>query len=187
MAGPSDAPVEWAGLTRRHPDRCAGHGPGIEDEDMLKNILAAVDFSPVTQDVAAEARALAEAFGAKLWLIHVAAPEPAFVGYDIGPAYIRSAVAAELREQHAALEAWQAELAGSGIDVTARLLPGDPVEKILEEARDMPADRIVIGSHGHGALRDLLMGSVGQGVVRRAECPVLVVPARRAETDDEAS
>ena len=58
-------------------------------------------------------------------------------------------------------------------------IQGSLVEKILTSAETHAADLIVMGSHGHGALYELLVGSVTSGVLHGAKCPVLVVPARR--------
>lgn len=54
------------------------------------------------------------------------------------------------------------------------------MERLLAEQGRLAADAIVLGSHGHGALYDLLVGSVAEGVLRRAPCPVVVVPSRPA-------
>ena len=50
---------------------------------------------------------------------------------------------------------------------------------ILEEAERLEAEVIIMGSHGHGALYDLIVGSVTEGVLRKAKCPVLVLPSKR--------
>jgi hypothetical protein len=60
------------------------------------------------------------------------------------------------------------------------VLSGTPVEVILREAERLRAELLVLGSHGHGLLHSLLVGSVCQGVLRRAPCSVVVVPGRRA-------
>jgi len=52
------------------------------------------------------------------------------------------------------------------------------VDKILREAREQNAGLIVMGSHGHGALYELLIGSVTQGVMKSAQCPVVIVPSK---------
>ena len=59
------------------------------------------------------------------------------------------------------------------------LLEGDPVDKIIYEATRLEPRLIVVGSHGHGALHGLLMGSVSTGILRKTRCPVLVVPVRK--------
>ena len=58
-------------------------------------------------------------------------------------------------------------------------ITGQPVDSILTKARATKAAYIVLGSHGHGAMFDLLMGSTTQGVLRKVRCPVLVVPMER--------
>lgn len=56
---------------------------------------------------------------------------------------------------------------------------GNPVKKILEAARNWPADLIVMGTHGRGAVGSILVGSVAQGVLRQAHCPVMVLCAQK--------
>ena len=64
----------------------------------MKNILAALELKGDTNPVLRQAADLAEACGAKLWLLHVAAPDPDFVGYEPGPQYIRDIRAETLKE-----------------------------------------------------------------------------------------
>lgn len=146
----------------------------------MQRVLAALDFSTVTRAVVAQAASLAEAYGAELTLMHAAAPDPAFVGYDVGPQTVRDARARTLRTEHREIQALADELRGRGLRAKALLVQGAAVETILREARDLGADAIVIGSHGHGALFNLLVGSVAQGVLRDAPCPVVVIRASAA-------
>ncbi|MDQ5980803.1 MAG: hypothetical protein QG602_3781 [Verrucomicrobiota bacterium] len=69
-----------------------------------------------------------------------------------------------------------------GLMTTAVLREGAPAAAILAKAASAHAGCIVMGSHGHGAIYDLLVGSTTHGVLKKAPCPVLVVPpaARRA-------
>ena len=60
--------------------------------------------------------------------------------------------------------------------VDAIQLTGAPVQVILEQARSLPADYIVMGSHGHTAFYDLMVGGTASGVLKRSSCPVVVVP-----------
>jgi nucleotide-binding universal stress UspA family protein len=145
----------------------------------MKKILVPVDFSGVTDSALKAAARLAGALQAELLLLHVAAPEPEFIGYETGPASVRQAVAHQLSAEHRQLQALQHELEALGLRVTALLIQGYTIEKILAEAERMPADLIVMGSHGHGGLHHLLMGSVAEGVVRKARCPVVLVPVER--------
>ncbi|MDP6044290.1 MAG: universal stress protein [Phycisphaerae bacterium] len=145
---------------------------------MSENILAPIDFSDATDAVVAKAAQLAKALDAKIWLIHAAIPEPDFVSYEVGPEYIRDSAARHLREEHKMLGQYQEKLRADGVDVTAMLVPGQAIDKILQEAQRLEAGWIVLGSHGHGSLYNLLAGSVCQGVVRKAPCAVVIVPSR---------
>ena len=146
----------------------------------VQNILVPLDFSDVSEDVLRLAAEQARAFSAQLTLVHVAAPDPDFVGYDVGPKHVREYRADELRGEHRELQAAADALREQGIEAKALLIQGPTVEMVLKEARKLGADAIIIGSHGHGAVHRLLLGSVSEGVLRGAECPVLVVPARRS-------
>lgn len=141
-------------------------------------ILAAVDFSPVTEQVLKTLVRIAATFPAEVRLVHVAPPDPAFVGYKAGPDVVRDQVAAEYHASHQRLQALADRLRSQGADTTALLLQGATVATLITEAKRLPAELIVLGSHGHGAVYDLLVGSVSEGVVRSAQVPVLLVPAR---------
>ena len=142
------------------------------------NILAAIDFSEISSTVIDQAAAIAKSFSSKLWLIHVAAPQPDFVGYGTGPQTERDWRAQTLRKERRYLQDKALELEKAGIKVTPLLVQGATVETILKEAAKLKAEMIVIGSHGRSALYKTLVGSVGEGVVRQASCPVLIVPTR---------
>lgn len=142
----------------------------------MKNIMVPIDFSEVTAAVIATAESLAQAYSARLWLIHVAAPDPEFVGFEVGPQSVRDQRADHLREEHRHLQDEAIRLRDAGIDATALLVQGPTVEKILSEAERLEADWIVLGSHGHGAAYRALLGSVSENVVRKATHPITIVP-----------
>ena len=144
----------------------------------MGNILAAVDFSETSQRVLDRASLLAESLGSRLWLIHVAAPEPDFVGYEVGPPGVRDQVAKHLREEHRLLQSMAETQRQRGIDTKALLVQGPTIETILEEAGKRETDLIVLGSHGRGAFLRALLGSTSEGVLRKTDVPVLIVPAR---------
>ena len=142
-------------------------------------ILAAVDFSAVTEQVLETLVRIAATFPAEVWLVHVAPPDPAFVGYGAGPKAVRGQVAAEHHARHQQVQQLADRLRADGVEATALLLQGPTVATLIAEANRLPAELIVLGSHGHGAVYELLVGSVSEGVVRAAQVPVLLIPARR--------
>ena len=141
----------------------------------MKNILVAIDFSDETECVIDAARELASAFCAKLWLVHVAAPDPDLVGYRAGPQTVRDTVARELRREHQQLQQLAGDLRASDIDTTALHVQGPTVQTLVAEARHLDADHIVIGCRGLSGLKHLLLGSIAERVVQRSPCPVLTV------------
>lgn len=65
-----------------------------------------------------------------------------------------------------------------GYHVTIEARPGEVVDTIIEVAQDEGFDLLIMATHGRTGLRRVLLGSVAEGVLRRAPCPVLLVPVR---------
>jgi nucleotide-binding universal stress UspA family protein len=146
-------------------------------KDTVHTLLVPVDFSDVTANVLEEAQTLALAFKSRIVLLHISEPEPDFVGFEPGPVSVRSSVAKEFHTEHKHLEEAKQQLVKAGIEVVALHIQGPTIEKIIQESAQQNADIIVLGSHGHGALHNLLTGSVAAGVLKSAKRPVLIVPA----------
>ena len=141
------------------------------------NILAAVDFSGFTEPILAAVERVAAAVPApRIWLLHVAEPDPSFVGYDAGPAVVRDQVAAEYRGERQRLQACADRLRKPGREVSALVVQGAIAETILAEAGGLEAQLIVMGSHGYGTIAELIVGGVSKVVLRKAACPVLIIP-----------
>jgi len=148
-----------------------------------KTILVPVDFSDATPRVCDVAKSVAAAFGGKLILLHVEQPAPEYVSFEAGAPLVPMHVPTSSAAWRERLEELQQPLLRAGLDVSVVHGFGDAVSETLREARAHAADLIVIGSHGHGALYNLLVGSVTSGVLKEARCPVLVVPAREVRSE----
>ena len=149
----------------------------------MTHSLTAIDFSPISNRVMAQAEVLARTTECPLTLLHVAAPNPGFIGYEAGPQEVRDARAHELRKEHQLLTDRATDLQQKGIDARPALVEGATVATILRQAVKLHASYIVIGSHGHGALYSALLGSVSSGVIAGTLCPVVVVPHRTVDDD----
>lgn len=145
----------------------------------MKTILVPVDFSRGSHDVVDAAIALAAAINGRIVVLHVVPPPP--IVADLAPlageALQFTAEVGRAARQH--LQRWQQSLEKHGVAVEAVCRDGAPGPMILKEADQRAADYIVIGSHGHTAFYDLVVGSTTSAVVKRATCPVIVVPSRR--------
>jgi nucleotide-binding universal stress UspA family protein len=143
----------------------------------MKTILAAVDSSAISERVVAEAVALGGATDSRVVLLTVVQlPMVAPDYYAFVPANLTetSAVAEKMAGER--LASLKARFTGTGRPIETVLLIGTPVSQILEQAKAWAADYIVMGSHGHTAFYDLLVGSTTHGVLLHASCPVLIVP-----------
>jgi nucleotide-binding universal stress UspA family protein len=83
---------------------------------------------------------------------------------------------AQLESFASDLRAFVDAKAPAGIDVTTTIGQGPVVTAILHEARTLPADLIVMGTHGHSGVERFLLGSVAEKTLRKATCPVLTIP-----------
>ncbi len=145
----------------------------------MKPILVPVDFSDATAGVIETAGMLARSFSARVVLLHVIEPEPDFVGFEAVPPAMHMNAPRDYEKERMQLDRLKRTVAESGLEAAAVQHHGSTAMKILEEATVQDAGWIVMGSHGHGALYELLVGSVTTGVLKSARCPVVVVPARK--------
>ena len=86
----------------------------------------------------------------------------------------------ESEDDKSKLARWQKEIAQDGITITLHEPTGAVAEEILNQADVISADLIVMGTHGHGAMYNLLVGSATKGGLTHSSRPVLLVPVPRA-------
>jgi nucleotide-binding universal stress UspA family protein len=148
-------------------------------------VLLATDSSEDSRLAARAAADLSEKAGAELHLVHAwqSVPHPV-----IDSDYYEAGARRLLKEE-------TKFVSGSGGAVSeAHLVMGAPVDVILDLGEELGADLIVMGSRGHGPLARLILGSVSEGVVHHASCPVLVLrggkeawPPERIVVGDDGS
>ncbi|WP_295182138.1 universal stress protein [uncultured Christiangramia sp.] len=144
--------------------------------DTFKNIMVAVDFNDSIGELMIFADSLAEKYEAKLWVLHVADPEPDFVGYEPGPQYIRDLQAEEYREEHRSLQQVCDSFISKELERDALLIQGSTVSTVLEEAKKLNVDLLIVGTHKHSFLYNLLNESVSMELIKKAEIPMLTIP-----------
>jgi len=142
----------------------------------MKTILVAVDFEEESILLITKAVEIAEKFGAKLWLVHVAAPEPDFVGYDVGPVYIRDYRARELKTERKLLDKHVQDAKNLGIDAEGLLIDGITVDLLVDKAIQLEADLMIVGHHKHGFLYKLWFGNTAEELIHNHKIPTLVIP-----------
>ena len=146
----------------------------------MQTLLVPLDASASTAKVLNHAEGLAQALPARVVLLHVVEPVATYVPVGAAMDVIAtSPPPIEEGETDGAkqrIEQLAAPLRARGIDVACEAVLGLAVDEIIEQAKTLAADYIVLGSHGHGALYHLFSGSVVTGVLKHSPCPVIVVP-----------
>ena len=137
----------------------------------MKRVLALVDFTEHMKKVVDRAVEQVSAFGGELFLLHVVPPPAVVVDYAPIPV-----VPDEFEDRRRQLFELRDSLAAQGIKTTAEQYTGPVVDTIVAHIDPLAPDLVVMGSHGHGALYDLVVGSVTTGMVKRAGWPLLLVP-----------
>jgi nucleotide-binding universal stress UspA family protein len=142
----------------------------------LKRILCPVDFSDFSRHALESAVAIARQQRAAITAIHVIPPpQTVYPAFGIGAfvPYVYSVE--ELQDFQKALERF---VAAVDYPVTAVSVEALVVNEILKRAADLPADLIVMGTHGRSGFDRLVLGSVAERVLVKARCPVFTVPGR---------
>lgn len=142
----------------------------------MKTILTPVDFSAATARVIEAALELARGSDGKLVLLHIVQPPIVTSDYGLAMENVQEILAVSEKAAARQLSHLASQVKAKGGDARVMQINGAAVTGILESAERLKADYIVMGSHGHTALYDLLVGSTTHGVLKRATCPVLVVP-----------
>jgi len=142
----------------------------------INRILHATDCTPGSEPIFRFACALAEDYGAELTVLHV------LHNHKFGLDHINPPSEAErLAEARQKLRRFQA--LDTPVVVHHRFEEGNPADAILKVADELQVRLLVIGTHGRTGLARLLMGSVAEEVVRRAECPVITVKTSKFEAE----
>jgi universal stress protein A len=147
---------------------------------LLNSVLVATDFSEPSINALAYGRNLAHAFGARLHVLHVAdaIATSAAQFYPEGSGDPEAkAEAFGMNQLHALLSVDVTGPAG----IPAVRVSASPAKAIVEYAKEIHADIVVVATHGRSGVSRLIMGSVAEHVVRDAPCPVLVVRANEHE------
>ena len=137
----------------------------------IRKILHPTDYSELSRPAFELACALARDFGAELIICHVSPPPIIAAGEGV----VIDFPTGETEQLAARLE--QVKPDDPRVRSAHKLLRGDPAAEIVRLAGEAKADLIVMGTHGRGGLGRLLMGSVAEGVMRKAPCPVVTVKA----------
>ncbi len=148
----------------------------------MKTIVALVDLSDLTFKVLKQAHSMARAFMCEVIILNVLTKEPVTVDLGIVSPTILQAPSAEDAQKHCTqLLEMRDSLLKFGVSATVQQSSAESVDDLLEETQKLGADMMILGTHHHSTIYDLFIGSFANDVLKRAHCPVLVVPSNETE------
>jgi nucleotide-binding universal stress UspA family protein len=169
-----------------------GRGIGRQDFELKEaymaedfRILLAIDHKTGTDLLLAEAQRYGQALNATVDIVHVVEPDPSLVGYIkaanleeqlmVDPA--RDAQAEALRAEHRQTQTYRATLCDRGVRVGRTLtVQGSTLAILLEEARKLGSDLLILGSRHHSALYRFWYGDTAKDVALQPPCALLLIP-----------
>jgi nucleotide-binding universal stress UspA family protein len=155
----------------------------------MKKILIAVDYGPTAQKVAETGYALGKKLTADVLLLHVVSepthyaynaysPIMGFAGYTGADLMDAELTESLLHGSEQYLQKTKSHLGGDHIE-TEVVVGSNAADTILKAIRKHDIDLVVVGSHSHRWMEDVLLGNVTQKILRESLVPVLVVPSKR--------
>lgn len=141
----------------------------------IKKVLFPVDFTEGSKKIIPFVKFFTEKCGAELYLVHVIRGPEEFSGFEMGAAWFSSFEQELLKGAQKAMDRLLYEEFGNGADIHSEVLMGDAVDEIVNYANKNEINIIIMGTHGRKGLEKVMFGSVAEGVVKSASCPVLTV------------
>ncbi len=140
-----------------------------------KNILLPTDFSLGSEEAFEHAKDIAKSMGAKIHLLNVIHPVVYPTGLDLAHESLINLEDNLEKASKANLEKVAKRLKDLGIESKSTILMGKPSDQIMEYSKKFDIDLVVIATHGSSGLERFIFGSTTEKVIRKVECPVLVV------------
>lgn len=144
----------------------------------MKTILVPLDFSDVTPRVVETAKSLARDLERRVALLHVISPPVVMTAYGMTEEQVPETLDREEEQARKEMQACRQRLEAEGIESSVLIVRGPPVDAIVLAAREQESDLLVMGSHGHGAFYEFIVGSTTRGVLKKFPGPVVLVPSK---------
>jgi nucleotide-binding universal stress UspA family protein len=143
----------------------------------MKTFLVPVDFSAVSEEIVDTAVSFARSLGGKVVLLHIVQPPVITSEYALPVDAVQEAMSTSEKNAVTKLAVHEETCRKAGLQTELQVRHGPPVYEIIDAATKAKADFIIMGSHGHGKIYDLLVGSTASGVIKDAHCGVIIMPS----------
>lgn len=151
----------------------------------IKRILIALDYDPTAQKVAETGYSLARALNAEVFLLHVVAETAYYSSLDYSPimgftGFPDPSLNINIEEVKMASQDFldKSRLHLGDEKIKTVIAEGDFADSILQTARDLNADLVVLGTVSKRWLEKVIMGSVAEKVLQQSKIPVFIIPTK---------
>ncbi|WP_029035261.1 universal stress protein [Salinimicrobium terrae] len=145
----------------------------------MKKILVAINIEKNADRLIAKAEEIAQAFGSKIWILHVSEPDPDdFLGLEAGPQYAQDKRVENRKKEGALVRRLAEDLRQKNIDAEGVQLEGSTAKMIKKEVKKINADIVVAGHHKKNFFYQMFVGSLEHDLIDDLDIPVLLVPVR---------
>lgn len=162
----------------------------------MKKILIALDYDPAAEKIAEKGYELAQSLSADVTLLHVVSeafyyssrnysPIMGFEGFNNLDMIPLTNIEELKKAAQDFLDKSKKHLGNDAINTVVK--QGDFEESILETAKEIEADIIVLGSHGRHGLDKMLLGSVAEQVLHKTDVPLFIIPTKMLQQTDNAT
>lgn len=157
----------------------------------MKKVLIAIDYNPTAQHVAKKGYELARSMNAQIILLHVVADYTYYSALDYSPimgfdsfsnlGILQTDTVTELQRAAQDYLDKTKQYLGGGDSIQTLVKDGDSGQAIVDAAKELDVDVIVMGSHSRRGLEKILMGSVAEKVLRNSSLPLFIIPVVEKE------
>ncbi len=145
----------------------------------MKKILVAINLEKNADRLLAKAEELAQAFGSKIWILHVSEPDPDdFLGLEAGPQFAQDKRVEKRKIEGALVKRLAEDLRQKNIEAEAVQLEGSTAKMIKKEVQKINADIVIAGHHKKNFFYQMFVGSLEQDLIDDLGIPVLLVPVK---------
>jgi nucleotide-binding universal stress UspA family protein len=143
----------------------------------IRRILCPIDFSDFSRHALDHAVAIARRYESTMTLLHVCPLAPSIAYAPATPVLpVLVPTPGDLEGLLASMKRFAETEVGSSVPMQFEIGEGNAAPEILDRAKAIPSDLIVMGTHGRSGFERLVLGSVTEKVIHKATCPVLTVP-----------
>lgn len=148
--------------------------------DNIKKVLIALDYDETSQKVAETGFSLAKAMNAEIVILHVISENSVYYSSYMYMRELRVDILSDLRKMtQEFLNKTKKHLGEASIQTV--LKEGYIADTILETAKELKSDMIILGSHSRKWLESIILGSVAEEIVKKTSIPLFIVPTKKTE------